>query len=560
MSYIDKYIEWLKKADDDTLKELKAIEGNEKEIEDRFYKPLDFGTAGLRGIMGAGTNRMNKYIICQATQALAQIVKEKGMQDKGAVIAYDCRIRSDEFAGYCASVLAANGIKVYIWDSLRPTPELSYAIRKLKAITGINVTASHNPKIYNGYKVYWSEGSQILDDIAGPISDRISRIDPFKDVLFMDFKEGVRKGMINILGEVMDEAFMKEVLDLSLTDDIDKSLKIVYTPLNGTGLIPITKILKRRGFTDVTVVKEQEMPDGTFPTTPYPNPENIKVFDIPKRYAMQADADIVIATDPDADRIAIMAKNDKGRYVPFTGNQTGALLADFMLSRRKEKGLDTDRDAVIQTIVSGSLVPKIAEYYGCTVFETLTGFKYICDYANIWEKTKEYNYVFGYEESIGYCLETFTRDKDGVSAAMMICEMAAYYKKRNLTLWQVLEMLYARMGYLSEKQISVEYPGIEGELIKQTVMTRWRKDPLVDINGFRSIKTKDYIGGLDGLPPQNALKYLFEDGTWYAIRPSGTEPKLKVYINTMCKTRKKAEKLLKEFTDALNDYLKVCAK
>lgn len=560
MTYKDKYNDWLKKADSDTIKELEAIKGNEKEIEDRFYKTLDFGTAGLRGVMGAGTNRMNKYVIGQTTQALARYVIEQGMEKRGAVIAYDCRIKSDEYAKQSATVLAANGIKVYLYESLRSTPQLSYSIRKLNAATGINITASHNPKQYNGYKVYWEEGSQILDDIADAIAENISRIDPFNDVKTVDFDKAVKSGQITMLGKDMDDMFIEEVLSLTLNDDIDKDVKIVYTPLYGTGLVPVTRILRERGFHNVTVVEEQKEPDGTFPTTPYPNPENVKVFEIPLKYGKKTDADMIIASDPDCDRIAMMIKNDNNEFVFCTGNQTGALLAEYMLSQRKEKGLYSPKDAVVQSIVSGSVVPKIAKHYGTHFFETLTGFKYICGLANEFEKTGEYRYVFGYEESIGYCIETFTRDKNGVSAAMMMCEMAGYYKKRGITLYEVLTDIYEKYGYMTENQISVEYPGIKGAKIKKHVMSQWRKKPLLEISGIKCSVCKDYINGYEGLPAQDALKYEFEDGSWYALRPSGTEPKLKVYINAMGHSRKEADDLVKVFTEDISDYLAKCEK
>ena len=558
MTYLDKYNEWLEKADLETVKELEALKGNEKEIEERFYKTLDFGTAGLRGIMGAGTNRMNKYVIGQATQALASYVVEHGMEKRGAVIAFDCRIKSDEYAAQCASILAANGIKVYIYDSLRPTPQLSYSIRKLNAATGINVTASHNPKQYNGYKVYWEEGSQILDDIADSIAANISKIDPFNDVKTVDFNEALKSGQITMLGKEMDDMFIKEILSLTLNDDIDKDINIVYTPLYGTGLVPVTRILKERGFHNVTIVEEHKNPDGTFPTTPYPNPENVKVFDIPLQYGKRTDADMIIATDPDCDRIAMMIKDDKEEYVFCTGNQTGALLAEYMLSQRQIKGMYSKKDAVVQSIVSGSIVPRIAKHYGTHFFETLTGFKYICGLANEFEETDEYRYVFGYEESIGYCIETFTRDKDGVSAAMMMCEMAGYYKKQGMTLYQVLNNIYEKYGYMSENQISIEYPGIKGAKTKKAVMSRWRKKPLVKINDIKCSICKDYINGYEGLPKQDALKYEFEDGSWYALRPSGTEPKLKVYINAMGRTKKEADDVLKAFTKDIKEYLVKC--
>ncbi len=390
MNYMKKYNEWLEKADEDTIKELMAIEGNQDEIEDRFYKTLAFGTAGLRGIMGAGTNRMNKYVLMQATRALAEVVLEAGGENKGVAIAHDCRINSRVYAETCAAIFYSKGIKTYIFEDLRPTPELSYAIRKLGTISGVNVTASHNPQAYNGYKVYWEEGSQILDDIADKILNKIKDIELFDPEGIPSFSEGIQNGVITILGEEMDRMYLDEVKNLTLNDEgIDKSVSAVYTPLNGTGATLVPRVLRERGFKNIVCVDEQMEPDGHFPTTPYPNPEDTSTFKIAIEYAKKHDSELAVATDPDADRIAIMVRDGIDSYVPMNGNQTGALLLQYILSQRDAKGMYTKKDAMVTTIVTGDLGKAIARKYGLKVYETLTGFKHVCGKANEFDKTGE---------------------------------------------------------------------------------------------------------------------------------------------------------------------------
>jgi len=557
MSFLEQYNKWIDKADKATIEELIAIKDNNSEIEDRFYQVLNFGTAGLRGIMAAGTNRMNKYVIGQATKALAQVILEEKRQDEGVAIAYDCRINSKAFAKHCASIFASNGIKVYIFDDLRPTPELSFAIRYLKTVSGVNVTASHNPKEYNGYKVYWDEGSQILDNIALRVQEKIKAIDLFDNKGIMAFEEGIEKGLINIIGDEIDEEYSKQVLALKLNDvNVNKNINIVYTPFNGTGIKFIPDILRKRGFNNIVLVKEQEHPDGNFPTLPYPNPEESKNFEYALKYAVKNNADIILASDPDADRIAIMIKDNGDNYIPLNGNQTGILLINYILSQRSKQGLNKSNDVMVKTIVTGDMGIEISKNFKVSTMETLTGFKHICGLANEFEKTKQYNYVFGFEESIGYCPETFCRDKDAVSTAMLLCEMCGYYMAQNKTMYQVLYELYEKYGYYKETQFAIFYKGLEGAVIKESVMKEYRRNYPKELANTKLIQKIDYLNDNTGIPKSNVLKYRFEDGSWYAIRPSGTEPKLKIYIYTIDKNEKVSLDKLNKFESELKQILK----
>ncbi|MCK5812273.1 MAG: phospho-sugar mutase [Clostridiales bacterium] len=556
MNYLEKYDKWIKNADSETVKELIKIKDNKKEIEDRFYQTLEFGTGGLRGVMAAGTNRMNIYVIRQATRALAQVIVEEKRQQEGVVIAYDCRINSNNFAKHCAEIFAGHGIKTYIFDDLRPTPELSFAIRYLKTVSGINVTASHNPKEYNGYKAYWDQGSQILDDIALRIQDNIKKINLFDDSKIMPFDKGIKQGVIEIIGKEVDDAYSKKVLSLTLNDiNVKKDINIVYTPFNGTGIKFIPDILKERGFNNVTLVKEQMTPDGNFPTTPYPNPEDTKNFEYSLKYANKVDADLVLASDPDADRMAIMIKDNNNQYIALNGNQTGVLLINYILSQRKIKGLNKPSDALVKSIVTGDMGIPIAKDNGVTTFETLTGFKHICGLANEFEKTGDNNFVFGYEESIGYCPETFARDKDAVSTAMLIAEMCGYYMAKGKTLYQVLYELYEQYGYYKETQFSIFYRGVKGAIIKAGVMKYYREKYPKTIGGVALIEKIDYLNDDTGMPPSNVLKFRFEDGSWYAVRPSGTEPKLKTYIYTSDSKEKTSSSKLANFEKEIKKEL-----
>lgn len=555
MDYLEKYNYWLKDEffDEDTKRELEAIKGDDKEILDRFHRDLTFGTAGLRGKIGAGTNRMNKYTVSLATQGLAETIKSRGKDAmrRGVAIAYDVRHFSKEFAEITAGVLAANGIKVYLFDDIRPTPLLSYTIRRLGNVSGVVITASHNPKDYNGYKVYWEEGSQILDDIGEEILNNINRVGDFSNIKFMELEEGVAKGLINYIGKEIDDEYVEKVKSLALNEDIDKEIKIVYTPLNGTGNKLVRRVLRERGFTNVIVVPEQENPDPDFTTVGYPNPEDIKAFDYAKKLGKKENADILIATDPDCDRVACMVRDFNGEYVALNGNQTGALLVNYILSSRYRDNTLPENGAIVKSIVTGDLSKAIAEKYNITTVETLTGFKNICGKANEFDRTKEYTFIMGYEESIGYVYDTIVRDKDGVISSMLIAEMAAYYKAQGKTLLDELEDIYKEYGYYLEKLISIVLEGIEGSQRIGRIMESFREDPIINIGDMELVKTIDYLKDETGNPKSNVLKYYFDDGSWYAIRPSGTEPKIKVYIYSKDKDKKASQNKIKAMEETI---------
>ena len=546
MEYREKYNDWLASEyfDDKTKEELRALKDDEKEIEDRFYKDLTFGTAGLRGKIGAGTNRMNKYTVALATQGLANVIVNKGQKamDRGVAIAYDVRKFSDEFAEISARVLAASGIKTYLFDDIAATPILSYTVRRLNTISGIVVTASHNPKDYNGYKVYWEEGSQILDDIGDEILGEINKLDSFNMVKIAEKPEAIEGGLIEYIGKDIFDEYISKLLDMKIEEDIDKDIKIVYTPLNGTGNIPVRRVLKERGFTNVSVVKEQENPDPNFTTAQYPNPEDVKAFEYADRLGRKENAEILIATDPDCDRVAMGVKDIKDEgYIYLNGNQIGALLINYILSRRDAKNDIPKNGAIVKSIVTGDLGRVIADKYDVKTFEALTGFKHICALPNLWDKTKEYEFIFGYEESIGYVYKDLVRDKDAVVSSMLIAEMAAYYKKNNKNILEVLEDIYKEFGYYNEKLISIELKGVEGQRRIARIMESIRKDPVVNIGNMRLEETIDYQNHITGLTPSNVLKYYLDDGSWYAIRPSGTEPKIKLYIYSKGKTLEESQ-------------------
>ncbi|MGT2933155.1 phospho-sugar mutase [Streptococcus catagoni] len=540
MNYKEVYQKWLNKTDiDEDIKvELAAIENNEDEIKERFYTGLKFGTAGLRGKLGAGTNCMNIYTVGKAAQALANTIIDQGKpaMERGVVVCYDIRYQSKVFAQLTCSILAKNGIVSYIYKGIRPTPMCSYAVRHLHALAGVMVTASHNPKIYNGYKVYWQEGSQILDDIADKIANHMEKLDAFEDVKTMTFEEALQSQLVHYIEDSVEEAYKKEVLALAINDDIDKSLNIVYTPLNGVGNLPVREIFQRRGFSNVFVVPDQEFPDPEFTTVGYPNPEFASTFAYAERLGKEKNADILIATDPDSDRLALEVKDKHGEYVFINGNQIGALLSYYIFSQRFAKNDLPSHPVLVKSIVTGDFAKTIAKKYGVETVETLTGFKNICGKANAYEGSADKQYVFGYEESIGFCYGTFVRDKDGVSASMLAAEMAAYYKIRNQSLLDVLEDLYDEFGYFKERQFSLELEGLEGQKQIQNIMESFRKHPLEKIEELHLEKIVDYSQGYLDLPKQNCLKYYLDDGSWYALRPSGTEPKLKCYIYTVGKT------------------------
>ncbi len=559
MAYRENYNYWLENDyfDKETKDELRAI-SDESEIEDRFYKDLTFGTAGLRGKIGAGTNRMNKYTVSLASQGLAATIAKRGQEamDRGVAIAYDVRHFSDEFAEVSARVLAANGIKAYLFDGIRPAPMLSYAVRYLNTMAGIVVTASHNPRDYNGYKVYWEEGSQILDDIAEEVLEEIDKIEDFNKIKIMDLDKGIKEGFIEYIDRQVDEKYNEELLNLKISNDIDKDIKIVYSPLNGTGNIPVRRILKDRGFHNIVVVPEQEKPDPDFTTIGYPNPEDEKAFEYSIALGKKEDADILLATDPDCDRVAAMVKEDDGEYKFINGNQMGALLVNYILSRRDEKNNIPDDGVIVKSIVTGNLSKAIAAKYNVETIETLTGFKYICEEANRYDKTGENTFIFGYEESIGYVYGTYVRDKDAVITSMLIAEMAAYYKKRGKSLLDILEEIYEEYGYYKEELISIVLEGLDGSERIGRIMVDFREEAIEEIEDMKLEKTVDYLLDDTGLPKTNALIYFLDDGSWYALRPSGTEPKIKLYIYSKDKNEEKSEKKIKDIKETVLKRIK----
>ena len=557
MEYKDRMNEWLSSSviDEESKAEIREIK-DEAELMDRFYRDLEFGTAGLRGILGSGTNRMNKYVIMRASQGLANTIKNHGEEaiKKGIVIAHDVRYMSHEFSEIAASVFAANGIKTYLFDDIRPTPMLSYAVRYLGTQSGIVITASHNPKNYNGYKVYWDKGSQILEDIASEILTEIDKLN-FEDVETMDYEEAKNKGLIEILSHDLDKSYYRETLIRALRENVDKDISVVYTPLNGTGNYPVRHILSERGFKNITVVPEQENPDPTFATVGYPNPEDTKAFAYAKKLGHEIAADLLIATDPDCDRVAMMALHD-GEYFEFNGNQIGSLLAYYILSSLEEKGAIPKNGAIVKSIVTGDLPRKIAESFGVKSYETLTGFKNICALPNKWDETKESEFIYGFEESIGYVFGGHVRDKDGVISSMLIVEMAAYYKSKGMTLVDVLNEIFEKYGYHAEHLMSVVLEGLEGSNRIKRMMEFFRG---TNFESFADIKLKeriDYKDGYKDVGKSNVLIYHLEDGSWFAVRPSGTEPKIKLYIYVVDKdgeaAKKKVEDIKEDVLSKLN--------
>ncbi|MDO5345071.1 MAG: phospho-sugar mutase [Lachnospiraceae bacterium] len=546
MDYKKAYEEWLTNPcfDEETKAELKAIAEDEKEIKERFYADLEFGTAGLRGIIGAGTNRMNKYVVRKATQGLANYIIGVGGQEKGVAIAYDSRRMSPEFADFAALCLAANGIKAYVFESLRPTPELSFAVRKLNCIAGINITASHNPPEYNGYKVYWEDGAQITPPHDTGIMAEVKKVTDYSATKTMDKDAAIAAGLYQVIGKEIDDAFLAElksqVLHLDAIEEQKKNLKIVYTPLHGTGNIPARKVLKELGFENVYVVKEQELPDGNFPTVSYPNPEAEEAFTLGLKLAKEIDADLVLATDPDADRLGVRVKDRDGVYHTLTGNMSGCLLADYEIGQRKAlKGLPED-GVLIKTIVTTNMADAIAKYYGVGLIEVLTGFKYIGQQILGFEQKGRGTYLFGFEESYGCLIGTHARDKDAIVATMALCEAAAYYKTQGKTLWDAMIDLYERYGYYKDDIKSVSLKGIEGLQKIQEIMETLRGNTPKELGGYQVISARDYKTGVirnlatgeekpSGLPVSNVLYYDLSDDAWLCVRPSGTEPKVKFY-------------------------------
>lgn len=572
MDYKEEYQKWSTDPffDAQTKQELAQIQGNEEEIKDRFYKTLEFGTAGLRGVIGVGTNRMNKYTVGKATQGLANFIKKEKAEARGVAIAYDSRHMSKEFSEETALCLNANGIKTYVFDSLRPVPELSFAVRKLKAIAGIVITASHNPPEYNGYKVYWEDGAQIVSPKDKQIIAEVNAVTDYAQIQTISKEEAVKQGLYHVIGKEIDDAYMEELKKLVLNPEViqkEKDMKIVYTPFHGTGRMPVQRILKELGFTNVSIVKEQEMPDGDFPTVTLPNPEDKAAFKMALELAQKEDADIVLATDPDADRLGVYAKNSKtGEYMPFTGNMSGLLIAEYILSQKKEKGILPENAVLIKTIVSSNLAEAIAKEYGIHVIEVLTGFKYIGEQIKLLEQTHEYTYQFGYEESYGCLIGTYARDKDAISAVAMLCEAAAYYKAQGLTLWDQMLRIYEKYGYYKEGLFSITLKGADGaEKIKQ-MMENLRNSKIEKIGENAVIAKKDYqtqegICYKTGekieitLPKSNVLYYDLQEDGWVAVRPSGTEPKIKFYTGVKGTSMEDAEEKLTALTKAIQEMV-----
>ena len=550
--------------------ELKAISENEKEIEDRFYKDLEFGTAGLRGVIGIGTNRMNTYMVTKATQGLANYIIKKGGQQRGVAIAYDSRRMSEEFSIETALCLNANGIKTYRFDSLRPTPELSFAVRNLGCIAGIVVTASHNPPEYNGYKVYWEDGAQIVEPTDKEIIKEVNDINDFNKIKTMDKQTAIEQGLYNTIGEEIDKKYIEElkklVVNQKAIDETQKDIKIVYTPLHGTGNIPVQTILRELGFENVYVVPQQEKPDGNFPTVDYPNPEDPKAFELALKLAKEKDADIVLANDPDADRLGVYVKDMKTKqYIRFNGNMTGNLIAEYILSQKKANGTLPKNGAIIKTIVSSNLTDAIAKEYNVKLFSTLTGFKNIAKIIRGFEENNnEYECLYSYEESYGCIIGTHARDKDGIVAVMTLCEAACYYKTQNMTLWDAMNQMYEKYGYYKEGQFSITLKGAEGaEQIKQ-MMENMRNNPPKEIAGEKVLSVGDYtaqtIKKMTGeevstnLPKSNVLYYELTNDNWCCVRPSGTEPKIKFYMGVKGKTLEEADKKIEELENAMKQY------
>ena len=556
--------------DDATKSELKSLEGNEDEIFDRFYRELEFGTGGLRGVIGAGTNRMNFYTVGKATQGLANFINKQGAAAKGVAIAFDSRRMSPEFADTAACVLAANGIKAYIFDSLRPTPELSFALRTLGCTAGIVVTASHNPPEYNGYKVYWEDGAQITAPKDAQIIGEVNAIKDYAEIKKMTTEEAKAAGLYEVIGKEIDDKYMEALKKLVLHPEAIKqmasSLKIVYAPLHGTGNVPVRRVLKELGFEQVTVVPEQELPDGNFPTVSYPNPEDKKAFALALDLAKKIDADLVLATDPDADRLGVYAKDTKtGEYKVFTGNMSGMLICEYEMSQKKALGILPENGALVTTIVSSNMAQAVAKEYGMKFIECLTGFKYIGEQIKFFEQSGSNEYVFGFEESYGCLVGTHARDKDAVVAVMALCEAAAYYKTQGITLWDQMLNIYNKYGYYKEDLFTMTFKGADGAKKMQDMMDAYRKNTPKQVGAYKVLRLRDYKNDVitdlatgetipTGLPKSNVLYFELENDAWFCVRPSGTEPKIKFYAgikgNSLDDSAKKLDELMEAIKNA----------
>ena len=546
--YMKIYQEWLSNPyfDEATKAELRAIEGDENEIKERFYMDLEFGTAGLRGVIGAGINRMNIYVVRRATQGLANYIIKQGGADKGVAIAYDSRHMSPEFAMEAAMTLAANGIKAYKFESLRPTPELSFAVRELGCVAGINITASHNPPEYNGYKVYWEDGAQFTPPHDKGVTEEVLAIEDLSSVKTTDEASAIAAGKYEVIGKEIDDKYIAQVkaqvVNQKAIDEMQDQIRIVYTPLHGTGNIPARRVMKEIGFTHVYVVPEQELPDGNFPTVSYPNPEAKEAFELGLKLAKEKDADLVLATDPDADRLGVYVKDAKsGEYIPLTGNMSGSLLCEYVLSQKQAEGKIPADGQVVKSIVSTNLIDAVAKAYGAELIEVLTGFKWIGKQILKNETTGTGTYLFGMEESYGCLIGTYARDKDAISATAALCEAAAYYKQKGMTLWDAMVAMYEKYGYYKDSVKSIGLSGIEGLAKIQSIMETLRNNTPAEVGGYKVVSARDYkldtirdmeTGAVKptGLPASNVLYYDLEDGAWICVRPSGTEPKIKFYF------------------------------
>ena len=569
MNYLEEYKKWCESPefDEETKKELLSIKDDEKEIEDRFYKELEFGTAGLRGVIGAGTNRMNKYTVGKATQGLANYILEQGTQDKGVAISYDSRRMSKEFSLLTALILNANGIKTYLFENLRPVPELSFTVRKLKCTAGVMITASHNPPKYNGYKVYWDDGAQIVEPRDKEIIAKVRAVESFSEIKEISKEEAIEKGLFNVIGTEMDDEYISvlksKILNPEIVKEQGKKLKVVYTPLHGTGNTIAGRLFKEIGMENVYVVPEQKDPNGEFPTVSYPNPEDKAAFKLALELAKKEDADVVLATDPDADRLGIFAKDAKtGEYMEYTGNMSALLIAEYRIEQMKEKGILPEDGMFITTIVSSDLAKAIAKYYNLECIEVLTGFKNIGRIMRQEEEKNGMKYVFGFEESYGCLIGDYARDKDGIAAVMALCEAACYYASKGKTLWDAMEDIYKKYGYYKEAQVSIVMEGAEGaEKIKE-MMTNMRNTPVEKIGEYKVLTfkdvEKDYVKDMvtgeeskTGLPKSNVLYYALEDNNWCCVRPSGTEPKIKLYMGVKGTSDEDAAKKLEALKEAM---------
>ena len=569
MGYMDEFNFWLSDSyfDEETKKELEAIKGNEKEIEDRFYKELEFGTGGLRGVIGAGTNRMNIYTVRKATQGLANYILKQGGKEKGVAIAYDSRRMSPEFADEAALCLAANGIKAYVFDALRPTPELSFALRTLGCISGIVITASHNPPEYNGYKAYWEDGAQVTAPKDKEIITEVKNVTDYHEVKTMDKEEAVKAGLYQVIGAEIDDAYMaelkKQIIHPEIIKEMADDMKIVYSPFNGTGNVPVRRILSELGFKHVFVVPEQEMPDPDFTTLDYPNPEDPKAFTLALKLAKEKNADIVLATDPDADRLGIYALDTKsGEYVPFTGNMSGMLIAEYILRERTAENRMPENPALVTTIVTTNMAKAICDDYKVKCIEVLTGFKYIGEQIKWFEQSGSNHYVFGLEESYGCLAGTHARDKDAVVAVMCLCEMAAWCKKNGKTVWDQMLELYEKYGYYKETQYAITLKGIEGSKQIAEIMDKLRSNPPQEFGDLKVVEVRDYDSNKTvnmetgeeretGLPKSNVLYFDLTNDSWCCARPSGTEPKLKFYMGVKGTSLEDAQAKVEKLTEAL---------